>query len=36
MLTRLVIRNLKRFEDAEIELGEATVLIGPNNWTRTK
>lgn len=31
MLTRLVIRNFKRFHDVDIELGEAVVLIGPNN-----
>jgi len=31
MLTRLHVRNFKRFDDVEIELGRAVVLIGPNN-----
>ncbi|MBN1345914.1 MAG: AAA family ATPase [Phycisphaerae bacterium] len=31
MLTRLHVRNLKRFDDAVVELGPAVVLIGPNN-----
>ncbi|MCI0654268.1 MAG: AAA family ATPase [Methylococcaceae bacterium] len=35
MLTRLKIRNFKRFDDAEIELGKAVVLIGPNNSGKT-
>ena len=35
MLTRLRIRNFKRFEDADIELGRAVVLIGPNNSGKT-
>lgn len=35
MLTRLRIRNFKRFDDAEIELGKAVVLIGPNNSGKT-
>jgi ABC-type thiamine transport system ATPase subunit len=35
MLTRIKIRNFKRFEDVDIELGEAVVLIGPNNSGKT-
>lgn len=35
MLTRLQIRNFKRFEHADIELGQAVVLIGPNNCGKT-
>src|SRR5438445_625290 len=35
MLTRLTIRNFKRFEQAEIELGKAVVFIGPNNSGKT-
>ena len=35
MLTRLVIRNFKRFQDADIELGNPVVLIGPNNSGKT-
>ena len=35
MLTRLRIRNFKRFEDVDIELGRAVVLIGPNNSGKT-
>lgn len=35
MLTRLVIRNFKRFEDADIELGNPVVFIGPNNSGKT-
>ncbi|MBF0552765.1 MAG: AAA family ATPase [Deltaproteobacteria bacterium] len=31
MLTKLVIRNFKRFKEAEIELGDPVVFIGPNN-----
>lgn len=31
MLTRLRIRNFKRFEDVTIELGNPVVFIGPNN-----
>ena len=31
MLTRLKLRNFKRFGDADIELGRSVVLIGPNN-----
>ncbi len=35
MLTRLQIRNFKRFPNADIELGQAVVLIGPNNSGKT-
>lgn len=35
MLTRLRIRNFKRFADVDVELGQAVVLIGPNNSGKT-
>lgn len=35
MLTRLRFRNFKRFEQADVELGKAVVLIGPNNSGKT-
>ena len=35
MLTRLRVRNFKRFDDVGIELGKAVVLIGPNNSGKT-
>lgn len=35
MLTKLTIRNFKLFEDAEIELGERVVFVGPNNAGKT-
>ena len=35
MLTKLTIRNFKRFQDAEVELGKSVVLIGPNNSGKT-
>ncbi len=35
MLDRVTIRNFKRFAEVEIELGEAVVLIGPNNSGKT-
>lgn len=31
MLTKLTIRNFKRFREVEIDLGERVVFIGPNN-----
>lgn len=31
MLTKLIIRNFKRFEDVEIELGNPVVFVGPND-----
>ena len=35
MLTKLTVRNFKRFDDAEIELGNPVVFIGPNNSGKT-
>lgn len=35
MLTHLRIRNFKRFSDVEFDLGQAVVLIGPNNSGKT-
>jgi AAA15 family ATPase/GTPase len=35
MLTRVHLRNFKRFDDVEFELGERVVLIGPNNSGKT-
>src|ERR1700676_3770587 len=35
MLTRIRIRNFKRFDNVDIELGQAVVLIGPNNSGKT-
>jgi len=35
MLTRIRIRNFKRFDDVDLELGKAVVLIGPNNSGKT-
>src|ERR1700733_12122111 len=35
MLTRIAIRNFKKFDRAEIELGKSVVLIGPNNSGKT-
>ncbi len=35
MLTHLTIRNFKRFESVEIELGSPVVFIGPNNSGKT-
>ncbi len=35
MLTKLTIRNFKRFENVEIELGNPVVFIGPNNYGKT-
>jgi len=35
MLTNLKIRNFKRFDDVEIELGSPVVFIGPNNSGKT-
>lgn len=35
MLTRLRIRRLKRFHDADIELGNPVVFIGPNDSGKT-
>ena len=35
MLERLIIRNFKRFDEVEIELGGTVLLIGPNNSGKT-
>lgn len=35
MITRVRVRNFKRFEDVDIELGKNVVLIGPNNSGKT-
>jgi predicted ATPase len=35
MLTKLTIRNFKRFENVEVELGNPVVFIGPNNSGKT-
>ncbi len=35
MLTKLTIRNFKRFEDVEIPLSSPVVLVGPNNSGKT-
>ena len=35
MLTRLIVRNFKRFDEIDIELGNPVVFIGPNNSGKT-
>jgi ABC-type taurine transport system ATPase subunit len=35
MLTRLIIRNFKLFDEVEIELGDRVVFVGPNNSGKT-
>ena len=35
MLTRLQVRNFKRFDDIDIELGNPVAFIGPNNSGKT-
>lgn len=35
MLTKITIRNFKRFDEIEIELGDPVVFIGPNNSGKT-
>jgi energy-coupling factor transporter ATP-binding protein EcfA2 len=35
VLTKLIVRNFKRFDEVEIELGNPVVLIGPNNSGKT-
>lgn len=35
MLTRLIVRNFKRFGDVSIELGRPVVFVGPNNSGKT-
>ncbi|MEK7249326.1 MAG: AAA family ATPase, partial [Bacteroidota bacterium] len=35
MLTKLIIRNFKRFDEVEIDLGNPVVFVGPNNSGKT-
>ncbi len=35
MLTKIKIRNFKRFGDVEVDLGNPVVFIGPNNSGKT-
>ncbi|MFQ5716062.1 MAG: ATP-dependent endonuclease [Nitrospinales bacterium] len=35
MLTKLIIKNFKRFERVEVELGNPVVFVGPNNSGKT-
>lgn len=35
MLTKLIIRDFKRFDDVEIELGDPVVFVGPNDSGKT-
>jgi predicted ATP-dependent endonuclease of OLD family len=35
MLTQLIIRNFKLFDEVAIELGERVVFVGPNNSGKT-
>ena len=35
MLTKLTVRNFKRFGELEIELGNPVAFIGPNNSGKT-
>ena len=35
MLTKLTIRNFKRFDEVEVELGNPVVFVGPNNSGKT-
>ncbi|MYJ12733.1 MAG: AAA family ATPase [Acidimicrobiia bacterium] len=35
MLTKLTVRNFKRFADLDIELGSPLVFVGPNNSGKT-
>ena len=35
MLTKLKIRNFKRFDEVEVELGNPVVFVGPNNSGKT-
>ncbi len=35
MLTKLTVRNFKRFEHVEVELGSPVVFVGPNNSGKT-
>ena len=35
MLAKLIVRNFKRFEEIEVELGNPVVFVGPNNSGKT-
>jgi len=35
MLTKLIVRNFKRFDEVEAELGNPVVFVGPNNSGKT-
>ena len=35
MLTKLIVRNFKRFKEIEVELGNPVVFVGPNNSGKT-
>ena len=35
MLTRLTVRNFKRFGEVEVELGNPVVFVGPNDSGKT-
>ena len=35
MLTRIIVRNFKKLDNVEIDLGKTVVLIGPNNSGKT-
>ncbi len=35
MLTKLTVRNFRRFGEVEIDLGNPVVFIGPNNSGKT-
>jgi AAA15 family ATPase/GTPase len=35
MLTRLIVRNFKKFDEIDVELGNPVVFIGPNNCGKT-
>jgi energy-coupling factor transporter ATP-binding protein EcfA2 len=35
MLTKLIVKNFKRFNEVEVELGNPVVFIGPNNSGKT-
>ena len=35
MITKMTMRNFKRFDEAVVDLGESVVLIGPNNSGKT-
>src|SRR5437868_2006402 len=35
MLTRMVVRNFKRFDQIDVELGNPVVFVGPNDSGKT-